>query len=61
MKENITVKDLQNIHICVECAEENPGHLEQSGSEHNNALDKVFNDVSLLSKSHSINRDLGGS
>ena len=30
---NIPIKDMQNIRVCVECAEGNPDHLEQSGIE----------------------------
>ena len=54
-KHNIQLKNLQNIHICVEFAEDNLQHLERSGQENDNVPEDVFNNIPSLSNVHSIN------
>ena len=44
-RHNIQIKDLQNICICVECAEDNPQHLERSGKEEDNVPEEIFNNI----------------
>ena len=44
-KHNIQIKDLQNIRICVEYAEDNPHHLERSGEKEDNVPEEFFNNI----------------
>ena len=47
------LKDLQNIRICVEYAEDNPEHHERSGNEEDKIREEVFNnDVPSVAKSN---------
>ena len=41
-KHNIQIKDLQNIRICVEYAEDNPHHLERSDEKEDNVPEGIF-------------------
>ena len=47
-KHNIQIKDLQNICICVKCAEDNHQHLERSGKEEDNVPEEFFNNIAPL-------------
>ena len=44
-RHNIQIKDLQNIRICVKCAEDNPQHLERSAKEEENVPEEIFNNI----------------